>query len=95
MDSVSQPSDLVRNFPYDIHHLSTAGILHILLLCPADIIRPYMVHILRTVEWLIGCQDADGNWPTTAPTGTHTEHGSGKELVQYVVISRAIDFILK
>ncbi|KAJ7139031.1 hypothetical protein C8R44DRAFT_693432 [Mycena epipterygia] len=60
-----------------------AGILHILLLCPADIIRPYMVHILRTVEWLIGCQDPAGNWPTTAPTGTDTDYGSGKELVQW------------
>jgi hypothetical protein len=45
----------------------TAGILHILLLCPEDVIHPYMESILLTVEWLIGCQDVHGNWPTAAP----------------------------
>ncbi|KAJ7621113.1 hypothetical protein FB45DRAFT_134767 [Roridomyces roridus] len=46
-----------------------AGILHTLLLCPAGIVRPYMGSILNTFEWLIGCQDMNGNWPTVAPTG--------------------------
>ncbi|KAJ6567571.1 hypothetical protein DFH09DRAFT_1155795 [Mycena vulgaris] len=67
-----------------------AGILHILLLCPANIIRPYMETILRTVEWLVGCQGANGNWPSVAPsgndTGYHTDPGydtDQKELVQW------------
>ncbi|KAJ7471310.1 hypothetical protein B0H11DRAFT_2041228 [Mycena galericulata] len=58
-----------------------AGILHILLLCPGDIIRPYMPSILGTVEWLIGCQDGNGNWPTSAPrVGTFL---NDNELVQW------------
>ncbi|KAJ7489544.1 hypothetical protein FB451DRAFT_1225202 [Mycena latifolia] len=60
-----------------------AGILHVLLLCPANIIHPYMDSILRTVEWLIGCQDADGNWPSAAPRGDNAGHDNGKELVQW------------
>ncbi|KAJ7658958.1 hypothetical protein B0H17DRAFT_1096391 [Mycena rosella] len=62
-----------------------AGILHILLLCPAHIIRPYMGSILRTVEWLIGCQDAHGNWPSAAPRLSDYDGttSSGKELVQW------------
>ncbi|KAJ7148640.1 hypothetical protein C8R43DRAFT_1088311 [Mycena crocata] len=59
-----------------------AGILQILLLCPANIVQPYMSSILRTVEWLIGCQDAHGNWPTAAPTGNVAETSS-KEVVQW------------
>ncbi|KAJ7653299.1 hypothetical protein DFH06DRAFT_1205264 [Mycena polygramma] len=58
-----------------------AGILHVLLLCPAEVIRPYMESILLTVDWLIGCQDPQGNWPSAAPTGGSTEHE--KELVQW------------
>jgi hypothetical protein len=65
------------------HRLFTAGILHILLLCPADVIRPYMESILLTVEWLIGCQDVHGNWPTAAPIDDSTSNG--EHLVQYVV----------
>ncbi|KAF8218307.1 hypothetical protein K438DRAFT_1914254 [Mycena galopus ATCC 62051] len=57
-----------------------AGILHILLLCPADIILPYMESILLTVDWLIGCQDMHGNWPTAAPTGFPT---GDSDLVQW------------
>ncbi|KAJ7026147.1 hypothetical protein C8F04DRAFT_1126326 [Mycena alexandri] len=59
-----------------------AGILHILLLCPADIVHPHMESILRTVEWLIGCQDTHGNWPTAAPLDP-AEYRSDKELVQW------------
>ncbi|KAJ7832201.1 hypothetical protein B0H13DRAFT_242264 [Mycena leptocephala] len=58
-----------------------AGILHILLLCPADVIRPYMESILLTVEWLIGCQDVHGNWPTAAPIDDSTSNG--EHLVQW------------
>ncbi|KAK7052535.1 Lanthionine synthetase c family protein [Favolaschia claudopus] len=58
-----------------------AGILHMLLLCPEDVILPYMDSILLTVEWLIGCQDIEGNWPAAAPTGHPT--GTTKELVQW------------
>ncbi|KAJ7250599.1 hypothetical protein C8J57DRAFT_1078520 [Mycena rebaudengoi] len=47
-----------------------AGILHVLLLCPADVIQPHIPAILSTVEWLLDCQDANGNWPTKAPTST-------------------------
>jgi len=68
-----------------------AGILHILLLCPADVIHPYMESILLTVEWLIGCQDMHGNWPTTVPTRDSTSaparystgSGGGNDLVQW------------
>ncbi|KAJ7176502.1 hypothetical protein C8R46DRAFT_1076541 [Mycena filopes] len=61
-----------------------AGILHILLLCPADIIGSHMDSILHTVEWLIGCQDPQGNWPTAAPLDfTEYRSGHGKELVQW------------
>ncbi|KAJ7856661.1 hypothetical protein B0H14DRAFT_2752355 [Mycena olivaceomarginata] len=58
-----------------------AGILHILLLCPEDVIHPYMESILLTIEWLIGCQDVHGNWPTAAPTGYPT--GRDNDLVQW------------
>ncbi|KAJ6475769.1 hypothetical protein C8R47DRAFT_1142393 [Mycena vitilis] len=58
-----------------------AGILHVLLLCPAQITRPYMESILLTVDWLIGCQDPQGNWPSAAPIGGFTGHE--KELVQW------------
>ncbi|KAJ6460916.1 hypothetical protein C8R45DRAFT_1028606 [Mycena sanguinolenta] len=57
-----------------------AGILHILLLCPEDVIHPYMESILLTVDWLIGCQDTQGNWPTTAPTDSVT---GSNDLVQW------------
>jgi len=42
-----------------------AGILHILLLCPVDIIRPYISDILQTVEWLTTMQGDDGNWASS------------------------------
>ncbi|KAJ3781677.1 hypothetical protein GGU10DRAFT_99905 [Lentinula aff. detonsa] len=42
-----------------------AGILHVLLMCPADMIAPYIPDILQTVEWLITYQDDEGNWPTS------------------------------
>ncbi|KAJ6551600.1 hypothetical protein B0H19DRAFT_1158231 [Mycena capillaripes] len=60
-----------------------AGILHILLLCSAEVIRPYMESILLTVEWLIGCQDTQGNWPSAAPTGNSPGQEYAKELVQW------------
>ncbi|KAF7368960.1 Lanthionine synthetase c family protein [Mycena venus] len=66
---------------YNIHCLLTAGIIHILLLCPADVIHPYMESILLTVEWLIGCQDPHGNWPTAAPI--HSSPGRSNDLIQW------------
>ncbi|KAJ3860850.1 lanthionine synthetase C-like protein [Lentinula novae-zelandiae] len=42
-----------------------AGILHILLMCPVEMIEPYISDILQTIEWLTTYQDNDGNWPTS------------------------------
>ncbi|KAJ6594318.1 hypothetical protein B0H19DRAFT_1094993, partial [Mycena capillaripes] len=52
-----------------------AGILHILLLCPAEVIRPYINSILLT--------DTQGNWPSAAPTGNSTGQEYTNELVQW------------
>ncbi|KAJ7198809.1 hypothetical protein GGX14DRAFT_468927 [Mycena pura] len=59
-----------------------AGILHILLLCPADVVRPHMPSILRTAEWLIGIQRDTGNWPTAAPSAS-ASGSTDEELVQW------------
>ncbi|KAJ3849145.1 hypothetical protein EV368DRAFT_47922, partial [Lentinula lateritia] len=42
-----------------------AGILHVLLMCPVEMIKPYISDILQTIEWLTTYQDNDGNWPTS------------------------------
>ena len=44
----------------------SAGILNVFLLCPSTVIAPYMPEITRTIEWLVGQQDPNGNWPTKA-----------------------------
>ncbi|KAF9004573.1 hypothetical protein BDQ17DRAFT_1241177 [Cyathus striatus] len=44
-----------------------AGILHVLLSCPANLLAKYIQDIVATVDWLIACQDKTGNWPSTAP----------------------------
>ncbi|KAF7324873.1 Lanthionine synthetase c family protein [Mycena kentingensis (nom. inval.)] len=58
-----------------------AGILHVLLLCPRQTVQPHMPTILKTIEWLIECQDSTGNWPTTAPLPGN--HNNDKGLVQW------------
>uniref|UniRef100_A0A0W0FUW4 Putative lanthionine synthetase C-like protein n=1 Tax=Moniliophthora roreri TaxID=221103 RepID=A0A0W0FUW4_MONRR len=61
-----------------------AGILHILLLCPAHIIKNYIPEIHQTAEWLLGCQDPHGNWPTKAPSHVSDHHSSHEnDLVQW------------
>ncbi|KAK0217005.1 lanthionine synthetase C-like protein [Armillaria fumosa] len=60
-----------------------AGILQMLLACPLDVINPYIPDVLRTVEWLIDCQDEDGNWPTKAPRHGKISGDESNELVQW------------
>ncbi|KAF9461551.1 hypothetical protein BDZ94DRAFT_1263373 [Collybia nuda] len=36
--------------------------------CPPAVIAPYIPQMLATVQWLVGCQDSAGNWPTKAPS---------------------------
>ncbi|KAK0473355.1 lanthionine synthetase C-like protein [Armillaria novae-zelandiae] len=59
-----------------------AGILQMLLACPLDVLNPYIPDVLRTVEWLIDCQDDDGNWPTKA-SRHGKESDESNELVQW------------
>lgn len=59
-----------------------AGILQMLLACPLDVLNPYIPDVLRTVEWLIDCQDEDGNWPTKAPKHGKASGNESNELVQ-------------
>ncbi|THU78063.1 hypothetical protein K435DRAFT_811880 [Dendrothele bispora CBS 962.96] len=57
-----------------------AGILQILLMCPTQLISPYIGEILGTIEWLIKLQDQDGNWPSSLrPVDDSREN----ELVQW------------
>ncbi|KIK64012.1 hypothetical protein GYMLUDRAFT_162038 [Collybiopsis luxurians FD-317 M1] len=42
-----------------------AGILHVILMCPVNVIAPYIPDILQTVEWLTTCNDDEGNWPSS------------------------------
>ncbi|KAG5643431.1 hypothetical protein DXG03_000939 [Asterophora parasitica] len=58
-----------------------AGILHMLFMCPTSIVGPYEWEILRTLEFLLGLQDAEGGWETKAPSGGHHSHDN--ELVQW------------
>ena len=61
------------------------GILQMLSMCPAKIVSPHFPVILGTVEWLLGCQNAQGNWPTKAPTKQHSRVATSTpsdELVQ-------------
>ncbi|KAJ8514512.1 hypothetical protein ONZ45_g7966 [Pleurotus djamor] len=44
-----------------------AGILHVLLLVPTQLLVPHYEKILQAVEWLLELQDISGNWPTAAP----------------------------
>lgn len=57
-----------------------AGILQMLLSCPAEVTAPYMDDILNTTEWLISLQDDTGNWPSSLKL--HKRHSSN-ELVQW------------
>ncbi|PFH51631.1 hypothetical protein AMATHDRAFT_142153 [Amanita thiersii Skay4041] len=57
-----------------------AGILHMLLSCPEDIIAPYIKDILDTVMWLTDLQDDMGNWPTKFQRPRNHQHN---ELVQW------------
>ncbi|KAJ3914365.1 lanthionine synthetase C-like protein [Lentinula edodes] len=59
-----------------------AGILHVLLMCPVDMIEPYISDILKTIEWLTTYQDDDGNWPTSLKQ----RYTQPNDLVQYVLI---------
>lgn len=60
-----------------------AGILHMLLLCPVDLFLPFIGEILGTIEWMLECQDAEGNWPTQAPGKNQVLGRSSNELVQW------------
>ncbi|RDB29807.1 LanC-like protein 3 [Hypsizygus marmoreus] len=60
-----------------------AGILHILWHCPRDVLAPYRLEMLSTLEWLVNLQDASGNWPTKAPGVFDHHHGEDNELVQW------------
>ncbi|KAK2467919.1 hypothetical protein APHAL10511_000214 [Amanita phalloides] len=55
-----------------------AGILQMLLSCPAEVIAPHIDDILYTVEWLISVQDENGNWPSSLK-----HYASSNELVQW------------
>ncbi|KAF5391212.1 hypothetical protein D9757_003075 [Collybiopsis confluens] len=46
-----------------------AGILHVILLCPLNIIESYVPDILQTIEWLTHVSDDDGNWPSSMKQG--------------------------
>jgi hypothetical protein len=50
-------------------------------------IEQYMPEIVRTIDWLVTCQDRVGNWPTRAPDLNKTTSGE-HELVQYVTVYR-------
>lgn len=84
------PMVYVRIVSYIIHYIlnqdSLAGILHMLLLCPVDLFLPFIGEILGTIEWLLECQDVEGNWPTQAPGKNHVLGRSSNEAVQYVFI---------
>ncbi|PIL27270.1 hypothetical protein GSI_10417 [Ganoderma sinense ZZ0214-1] len=43
-----------------------AGILHMIIHAPPQIIAPHWDKVLRTVEWLLTIQDPLGNWPSKA-----------------------------
>ncbi|KAF8634028.1 hypothetical protein AX17_004293 [Amanita inopinata Kibby_2008] len=58
-----------------------AGILQMLLSCPAEIVAPYMDDILYTVEWLLTLQDQSGNWPSSFKL--HKHHGECHQLLQW------------
>lgn len=62
---------------YLFNNLS-AGILQMLVSCPAEVIASYVDDILYTVEWLIGIQDETGNWPSSFKL----KKNMGNELVQ-------------
>ncbi|KAK0199885.1 hypothetical protein DFS33DRAFT_1365590 [Desarmillaria ectypa] len=60
-----------------------AGILQTILACPLDVLNPYIPDILSTVEWLMDCQDEEGNWPTKAPRHGKVSGDESNELVQW------------
>lgn len=61
-------------FAYDFS-LHTAGILHMLICCPKEIIFPHWPTIEQTIEWLLAIQDSLGNWPSKA--GRHMTYVEG------------------
>lgn len=58
-----------------------AGIMHVLLNSPFNLISGHLDDILRTIEWIVDLQDKTGNWSTKAP-GKYGREAS--DLVQYV-----------
>ncbi|EIN04685.1 hypothetical protein PUNSTDRAFT_138330 [Punctularia strigosozonata HHB-11173 SS5] len=60
-----------------------AGILQILLQCPSSTIKPHREAIAKTLEWLIGIQCSDGNWPHKA--SIHPEIDPDEDMVQYAL----------
>ncbi|KAF5366296.1 hypothetical protein D9758_005798 [Tetrapyrgos nigripes] len=56
-----------------------AGILHVLLMCPTQLISAYVAEMLGTIEWLIDLQDKEGNWPSSF--GKSRDHEN--DLVQW------------
>ncbi|KAJ4474009.1 hypothetical protein C8J55DRAFT_518689 [Lentinula edodes] len=71
-----------------------AGILHVLLMCPVDMIEPYISDILQTIEWLTTYQDDDGNWPTSLKQRTQPNdliqwcHGASGMLILFTTLIR-------
>ncbi|KAF8066986.1 lanthionine synthetase C-like protein [Lyophyllum atratum] len=45
------------------------GILHVLWNCPLGVLEPYTGEMIKTLSWLMDCQEPNGNWPTKAPDG--------------------------
>ncbi|KAG7440513.1 uncharacterized protein BT62DRAFT_910370 [Guyanagaster necrorhizus] len=60
-----------------------AGILQIILSCPLDVLNPYISDVLNTIEWLVDCQDEEGNWPAKAPRHSQISGDESNELVQW------------
>lgn len=76
----------IRNRPFSDSY-AKVGILHVLLSCPSNLFLPFLKEILDTVEWLLECQDAEGNWPTQAPGKNHVLGRKPNDLVQYVILN--------
>ena len=47
--------------------------------------------ILKTLEWLLGCQGARGNWPTAGPTSSAAQQN---KLLQWVSFANPSQHVL-
>ena len=73
MESVSNVACIL--FPWVVTMHILAGIFQMILSCPENILAPHFEKIVNCIEWLIGLQDDNGNWPNKAghPTTTNSE----------------------